>query len=367
MSALLAVVFACVAVPQSACAFGYTGHADLGNKCLGIDVAATKKAGGYEYLDALYREAQKQIDVYRNGVGALTEYGKIREVCPWFSWGKYGHRLLFHWGFNNAPKEHPPLVQQVNECLKRGGSRSAPLDVGDLQKKIAGSLFLDEGKWEKFAKYLPPEDHSMLPPKKDEYEAEHPDGYDRRNWSEADKQAQRERLERLDRYRDRQPGVLWNYLLSLQRQRNNKLIDAVELNTGIKRKKLDGAAHGGAANALATLIYDVHILGDYESSWADDSAALPPIEKLEEDLTEKGLHRLAFGRGKSTLNSELYQQFKQAALAGRGRINKYRARCLLEAVEIYLPQILHDLYADVLRERGIILKPVESIAYKEAA
>lgn len=32
-----------------------------------------------------------------------------------FSWGKYGHRIFFHWGFNSQPWS-PQIQEQVNKC-----------------------------------------------------------------------------------------------------------------------------------------------------------------------------------------------------------------------------------------------------------
>lgn len=32
-----------------------------------------------------------------------------------FSWGKYGHRIFFHWGFNSEPWS-PQIQEQVNKC-----------------------------------------------------------------------------------------------------------------------------------------------------------------------------------------------------------------------------------------------------------
>ena len=363
------VLLICAGVLQMAVpgrAHGYKGHADFWNKCLGIDIEATRKAGGYDDLKSLYKVAQNLIDVYRNGAGAETEYRKIQRECPWFSWGDYGHRLLFHWGFNNAPKDNPAVIKQIENCLDRGRSGNAPLNIGKLRNVIAGSRYINEKTYQRYVALLPSDYHSMLPPLVSQYAAAHPQGYDPKpqRWSEEDEQAQRIRLQKLTLYKTEQRQQLEKTLLSLQKTRNNTLINAVENYTGITRR---GSGHGGAANALATLIYDIHMLSDYDSSAAADAAALPPIDRLERDLIDNGLRRLAFGRGKSSLNSALYQEFSDAARAGRGRSNKYRARCLIDAVEKYLPQILHDQYQEILRTKGIILKNVENIAYKEAA
>lgn len=153
----------------------------------------------------------------------------------------------------------------------------------------------------------------------------------------------------------------------LQGMRNRQLIDAVEKHLGIPRKVNDQVAHGAAANALATLIYDIHILHDFDSA-AADAIALPSIETLEKDIIELGMHRLAFGRAKTGLNQNLIDRFDTAARSGRGRSNKFRARELLRLIEEYLPQILQDQYGGILNSRGIYLKDTRNNnSYKEAA
>ncbi|MCI7404350.1 hypothetical protein [Pyramidobacter sp.] len=348
-------------------------HAAKWNECLGIDMQRTTSEGE-KRLNALWKTAQDMIDVYKNGKGALTEYQKIQEEYPWFSWGKYNHRLLFHWGFNNLPKDHPAVKNQVENCLIKLKSGSAPLNMKALHDTIEGCRYIDQATYDKFSRILGnPKSYTsyikMLPPvmQSDTRIYKNNKINDEALWTDQDNKARDARQALFKRYQDTQAKHLYATLGKLQGMRNRQLIDAVEKHLGIPRKVNDQVAHGAAANALATLIYDIHILHDFDSA-AADAIALPPIETLEKDIIEKGMRRLAFGRAKTGLNQNLIDRFDTAARSGRGRSNKFRARELLRLIEEYLPQILQDQYGEILNSRGIYLLPQSEIqTYKEVA
>ena len=210
----------------------------------------------------LWRTAQEVIDNIGN------DYRDLRENFPWFNWGSYGHRLLFHWGFSTDPKRYSPLVKQVRSCLK--GNTNA-----DKEER-------------KFFAYL---------------------------------------------------------TNSIQSRRNRRLINAVTSVTGIPTTR-------GYANAIATIIYDVHLLGDYETV---NTSALPKIDDIERDLTEKGFSRLISGGDRSERLAKIDAEFKASIRAGRGRVNKVRAILLTEAVKKYLPQILNERLRNTLAGKGITI------------
>ncbi|MBR0279147.1 MAG: hypothetical protein IJQ75_04110 [Synergistaceae bacterium] len=210
----------------------------------------------------LWRTAQEVIDEIGN------DYRDLRENFSWFTWGNYGHRLLFHWGFNADPKRYSPLVKQVRSCLK---------DNPDAREQER-----------KFFSYL---------------------------------------------------------TNNIQSRRNRKLINAVTSVTGIPTAR-------GYANAIATIIYDVHLLGDYETV---KTSALPKIDDIERDLVENGFTKLITGGDKSERLEKIDAELKASIRAGRGRVNRVRAILLTEAVKKYLPQILNERFKKTLSEKGITI------------
>lgn len=189
-------------------------HMQLWDNVFGISDSASRNN-----ILPLWRTAQEVID----GIG--NDYRDLRERFGWFTWGNYGHRLLFHWGFNADPEKHPPLVRQVRLGLK--GNPNA------------------REQERKFFAYL---------------------------------------------------------TRNIQSRRNRRLINAVTTVTGIPTSR-------GYANAIATIIYDVHLLGDYETV---STSALPKIDDIERDLLENGFTRLISGGDKSErlakIDGELYEE-----------------------------------------------------------
>ncbi|MBR0035493.1 MAG: hypothetical protein IJP54_07430, partial [Synergistaceae bacterium] len=123
------------------------------------------------------------------------------------------------------------------------------------------------------------------------------------------------------------------------------LINSVTSVTGIPTAR-------GYANAAATIIYDVHLLGDYETV---NTSALPKIDDIERDLVENGFSRLISGGDKSERLAEIDAELRASIRAGRGRVNRVRAKLLTEAVKKYLPQLLHERFRKTLAEKGIII------------
>ena len=131
----------------------------------------------------------------------------------------------------------------------------------------------------------------------------------------------------------KQPADLGNRALI------NKVVDV----TGIPTSR-------GYANAVATVLYNVHLLGDYATT---NTSALPGIGALENDLKKNGFDKLLLTRESEKLE-KLYQELKQAANVGRGRTNKVRAQLLVEVVEKFLPEILMERFGNTLSEsKGI--------------
>ncbi len=131
----------------------------------------------------------------------------------------------------------------------------------------------------------------------------------------------------------------------IQSERNRNLINSVIRTTGIPTAR-------GYANAIATIIYDIHLLGDYATSY---TSALPSIGEIEKDLINHGFKRLLAGGDKSEKLKRIEHELDAAVKVGRGRTNSKRAENLLEAVRIFLPQILNERFKNSLQQKGITI------------
>lgn len=247
------VVLACI----SAYAMAGAGHSRLWNEVFGIYENASR-----EKIQPLWDAAQEVIDNYE------ADYRELRKNFGWFTWGSYGHRLLFHWGFNTDPKNYEPLVKQVRNCLK-----------GNINAKE---------QEQKFFAYL---------------------------------------------------------TRNIQARRNRKLINAITNTTGIPTAR-------GYANAIATILYDVHLLGDYSTV---NTSSLPSIDSIERDLVSNGFRRLITGGEKSVRLEAIDAELQSSIRAGRGRVNSKRAVLLTEAVKKYLPEILNERFRNILSSKGIAI------------
>ena len=225
-------------------------------------------------LAPLWGTAQEVIDQWKD-----VYTPSIKEECRWFTWGNYGHRLLFHWGFNGDPKTYGPLQKQIKIAL---------------EKDIA-------------AKNL--------------------------------------RGEEAKRYREREQKKLNQLLISLQARRNRKLIEDVENWMGIPRTR-------GYAGAVATIIHDVHLLGDYETPLI---SALPSPDAIERDLIDHGFQRLLRGGDRTERLQKIDADLKEALKNGRGRTYRKRAELLLEKLKYCIPQILNERFKETLKAKGITL------------
>lgn len=72
--------------------------------------------------------------------GDLSFYNELKYKFPGFNWGVYGHRLLFHWGFNADPSKHLPLVRRVNGTVPENKRNLFYASVIEEQKKRNGQI-----------------------------------------------------------------------------------------------------------------------------------------------------------------------------------------------------------------------------------
>ena len=136
----------------------------------------------------------------------------------------------------------------------------------------------------------------------------------------------------------------FNYITKkIQPDRNRRLINTIIKTTGIPRTR-------DYAGAVATIIHDVHLLGDYSTSATD---ALPDINDIQRDLLDNGFARLLAGSGAKVTLSDIRSAFR----AAQNNINSRRAERLIQETGRFLTEILNNNFgSDVLKRKGIFVK-----------
>jgi hypothetical protein len=229
-----------------------------------------------ENLQNLWKEAQFLIDRYIDTAGNNV-YQDLQGDFDWFSWGEAGHRLLFHWGFNNSPMDHPPLRDQVERCL--------------------------------IIRYI--------------------DDIDSGNKAEYD---------------------FTNRIEEIHDERRENLINEVRKITGFDRY---------AATALATIIYDIHMLCDYANKMIKP---LPKINFLQDDIIKNGFEVLLM---EAQLSPAILDQIEKEFgfpfdydIEEKGIMNDH-AKHIIKITGKYLTQILGENYfKSILEDQGLGVNPL---------
>jgi hypothetical protein len=199
--------------------------------CLGVNC---KPNDGY--VDSL-RKFSNLID------DADEFYNELKNIYQ-FKRGHYGHRILFHWGFNDDPRQSAVLKQQVE-------------------------LSVPQSQQESFYKYL----------------------------------------------------------ISEQARRNKKMEKIIRTGFNVQNKK---------AHALTTILYDIHILGDYSCKSCTILEPLCAIDRVKKDITKHGIRKLVPDRGSN------YAILKQINSVKKTYSDKEYAYALLDALKKELPKFLSD-------------------------
>ncbi len=133
-----------------------------------------------------------------------------------------------------------------------------------------------------------------------------------------------------------------------QQSRNSIIINKISSITGIQSQP---------ARGLATILYDVHILGDYSSDNEGAIGALLPFNnKGSQDGMLYDLIRHGFQRLIRPSDPKLYSEIRSSLeSAGRGMNDKEKAEEILKVISHYLPVILDRQFKEVLLKKGIIL------------
>ena len=280
-------------------------------------------------LDRLWSEAREVLDRWQDA------YAEIKRRFPWFDWGEYRHRLLFHWGFNEAPARHEPLIRQVEisyanyvrkirDTIQRKPDATPEGLIAEipLLKAVPHELLQD----------LSPAGRMAI-------------------WAELESSVKKEQF-----------SAFWSFLRAEQgrrtsnpessdgSRRNRELIRSVESNLGLS---------GRPARAMATLIYDIHVLSDYTTP---DKAALADLSRLKDDIANLGVRRLV---GPDTW-ARCKPMFDRLQFY-RNDHSEAHATQLLDLLKQILPEIMNTSpYRELLNKKGIKLRNSQQ-SMKEAA
>lgn len=322
MKLLLSIV-ACICVSIPCLGHDASGHQRDWKVCLGIDVYGSKDLNGY------WNIIQSCIDDYS------SDYQELRERHPWFNFTSDGHRLLFHWGMNNLPIHHEPLLYKFRENLKFYYE-----DSYNLKKLVEGEFEVKNYIYLKNVARIP--EHLLI--KKDGLSEE---------------LARRENLKlficsNLDSIKKSSMDSLFKDLSVMQQIRNKKMIDAT-----LSYFWGDNSSFRRDAAALATLVYDIHILGDYSD------IKIAPLQRIDgyygvfNDIIKNGLERIlpVSERGRITM------EFKNKAYRA-GETYTRKAERMLNTLKEMLPQILwHERHQTLERYNIRLIKPKEMYLY----
>ena len=138
---------------------------------------------------------------------------------------------------------------------------------------------------------------------------------------------------------------LYKELREEQGKRNRKIIEEVEFFTGLPRQQ---------SRALATLLYDIHILGDYQTR---EIQPLIRIYDIKDDIVKHGINDLYFNYED---RDKLTRAIKIAAWEGED--DRAQAINLMNCLKNNFPFFLQKYYASTLAKNNITITAAESHA-----
>ncbi len=242
-SILLSLVFAA----PHAYGLAKAGHEAAENEVFGFTDARSR-----EVLKPLWDLVQDKIIDPEGNTHTISAFRKrLTTEFPEFRWGKDGHRVLFHWGFNVLASNYPPLQERVARSF------------GNNTERIQ---------------------------------------------------------------------AFYKVVLDEQIKRNGLLIGKITEVTGLQSEP---------ARAMATLVWDVHILADYTTS---AKKGLPKLDILCRDISEAGIGRLQPAREDPALKKESQQKLRAAV----DDPEKMR-----DVLREYLPRLMQASWKNTLAKKGI--------------
>ena len=192
-----------------------------------------------------------------------------------FSWGDYGHRIFFHWGFNIDPRKSESLQRQFD------------LATSDPEIKERGFQYII---------YVGSRTNSF--------------------WNS-----------HLEKINDSAPEHLkleFPAAVKGQAARNRDMIQAVGRLSPGKRDH---------HNAVATILYNTHILGDYVEGKAHTQAAMQPLKGVIADTIEHGVSNFDCPyQLREDFKKEVWKAYKSSGAV------KNKAEAVLEVMKKHIPK-----------------------------
>lgn len=191
----------------------------------------------------------------------------VQSIAPAFTWGRYSHRIFFHWGFNDLPGSYEEYAD--------ASSRSA------LVERI--EIALEE-----------------LPEQK----------------------------------RTTCSSRIWSVIKTEQARRNRRMMDCIPSPDRLTR------------NAIASILYDTHLLGDYVEGDYTTKRALYPLNSVIKDIRQT-LKRLRDENRcrNNTLVEAALSELHTLSHRNKSCIDHIAAEEILQFLAKYMPHIIRQLKA----------------------
>ena len=142
---------------------------------------------------------------------------------------------------------------------------------------------------------------------------------------------------------DKERKNFFEALNKINRERQSRLTLSISNTLGIY----------SAAPAIAEIIHDVHILGDYTTTNID---GLPSVNNIKDSLLRSSTALIGYRNPSEKLRS-LEREFKYAIdKAARGGDDRNKALNLIEAAKQFVPKILHERFYNDLSKKGISIR-----------
>lgn len=127
---------------------------------------------------------------------------------------------------------------------------------------------------------------------------------------------------------------IWDLIKAEQKRRNGIMLEKAAMefnkNSGLMLSKKE-------RNALASIMYNAHILGDYEVSGSAQTAGMVSMNAIIADTIR------SLGQRLREPNRDLVREFEQQLNTARGMPETpKKAATILEFMKIYVPKILKD-------------------------
>ena len=136
---------------------------------------------------------------------------------------------------------------------------------------------------------------------------------------------------------ENQQKAFYEKVLEEQKRRNRKVISMVGRTFGIE---------GEPARALATLIFDIHLLADYTT---ENTSPLPSLFTMKRDIQNQGFGRLLIASEQKRF-PDIRRDLERAMLKNSDRD---RATALLDVIKKHLPDILNTQFKNIMFKNGI--------------